>query len=205
MDKKKILTEAEEIANAKARAKIQQIELADYKDARQLADEKAKIRELEKQEVARYEATTPLENKDFGAKGLNLSKEIYNKVVDKKRLPFNEVARLEESQENKNVFALQNDGLNLYSKISMKLKQVYTDEKELKKLSVWNYGTLTPYDKLKDVLKSEFGKGFAGKAKNNYLGVVKLLSKKLFEGDLCKCSHFLIKNRDLLPEFKSVR
>ena len=92
MDKKKILTKSEEIANAKAKAKIQQIELADFKDARKLADEKAKIRKLEKQEVARYEATTPLKNKDFGAKGLNLSKEIYNKVVDKKRLPFNEVA-----------------------------------------------------------------------------------------------------------------
>ena len=205
MNKKKILTEAEEIANAKAKAKIQQIELADYKDARQLAEDKAKIRELEKQEVARYEATTPLENKDLGAKGLNLSKVVYNKVIDKKRIPFSEVARLEESQENKNIFALQNDGLNLYSKISMKLKQVYTDQQELQKLSVWNYGTLTPYDKLKDILKSEFGKSFAGKAKNNYLGVVKLLSKKLFEGDLCKCSHFLIKNRDLLPEFNSIR
>lgn len=199
----KQLTKKEEIAQAKARARQQAEEKADFIDKRILSEQKAHIRELEKQELARYEATTPLEKKHFGAKGLGL------KNIDTENLPprldFKDVPTFNKPQANKNLESLECDAFNLYGKISLKLKQIYTDQQELQKLSIWNYGTQTPYDKLKDVLKLEFGKGFAGKAKNNYLGVVKLLSKKLFDGDLCKCANFLIKNRDLLPEFNSVR
>lgn len=194
-------TNSDELKKAKEKAFQEMVERADYRDNAKLLELKRIERQREKQELERQTATTPLYDFKKQLGKLDVSNSNYSKIVHKTKLSLSEMAEEKINLTFKNTQTKEKNGFDLYSKISIKLKQVYTDETELKKLSVWNYGTLTPYDKLKEILKNDFGKGFAGKAKNNYLNVVKLIAKKNFNSDLCKCSHFLIKNRDLLPDF----